>query len=146
MVDIIDLKNPNAVLLPDVSEFLDKAFKSVSYSTPKDKMSRAIGVDGTAIFLAREEGKWSGMAWVEGESWRDDNTALVLHFYSCGTRSTKEALIKAVVDFARESGAEKLLAWDMNRKPGAFARTFRSAGTVKETMRAYEFDLNNARV
>lgn len=38
-----------------------------------------------------------------------------------------------------------LLAWDMNRKARAFQRIFKSAGPSKEVIRAYEFDLSQAK-
>lgn len=146
MIDVIRLRNPNAFLLPEVEELIQTAMKNVPYKTPREKLVESVMEDHLALLMAREGDDWKGMAWVDSGAWKSDGVATVLHFYSTGGKHVREALIKAVVEFAREAGAEKLLAWDMNRKAGAFARIFRSAGPVKEVMRAYEFDLSRARV
>lgn len=146
MVDIIRLRNPNAFQLPELEEFVQTALRNIRYGTPKAKMMESLTEEHIGVLLARQDGEWCGLAWVDNGAWERDGVAAVLHFYSTGGKVVRETLIAAVVEFARSAGADKLLAWDMNQKPGAFGRIFRSAGPVKEVMRAYEFDLSKARV
>lgn len=145
-IEVLRLRNPAALEIPELVELFDAAFANVTNRTAKKIMKESVADEDTGIFLARIGTEWKGMAWVRNSTRADDKSALVLHFFCRKAgRGVREALVKAVVDFAKEGGMTTLTAWDMNRKARAFQRIFKSAGPSKEIIRAYEFDLSQAK-
>ena len=145
MVEILRVRNPAALLVPEIEKLVDDAFLNVGCKAAKNFLPESIPEDRVGLFLARVEGEWKGLAWVRNSEREDDKSAVVLHFFCRRAgRGVREALVKSVVDFAKAGGMETLMAWDINRKPRAFQRIFKSAGPSKEVVRAYEFDLKGA--
>lgn len=145
MVDIIRVRNPAAFLIPEIELLIDDAFANVTCDAARNALPESIREDHVALYLARIDDEWKGLAWVRLSTRDDDKSATVLHFYCRKAgRGVREALVKAVVDFAKAGGMETLMAWDINKKPRAFQKLFRSAGPSKEVVRAYEFDLKGA--
>lgn len=150
MIDIIRVRNPAAFLIPEIQQLVEDALATIPSRQAKvarNILPETVSEDETGLYLARIDGEWKGLAWVRNSDREDDKSALVLHFYCRKAgRGVREALVEAVVNHAREGGMETLTAWDLNRRPRAFQRIFRSAGPSKEVIRAYEFDLKGARV
>lgn len=145
MTDIIPIKNPLAAQLPDLKALFADAFETVRVEAALPRFLESIGQPDHEILALRHNGEWKGLAWLQHPAGEDGGTTTVLHFYSKGGVKCREALIKGVVEAAKTFGSTKLVAWDMHKKPKGFARIFRSAGPVKEVIRAYEFDLSEAR-
>lgn len=145
MIETIRVRNPLAFEIPEIQQLIDDAFANVTNKAVKRLAPDSVTEDNVGFFLAKIDGVWKGMAWVQNSTIDDDRTALVVHlFCRRAGRGVREALVKAVVDFAKEGGMETLMAWDINRKARAFQRIFKSAGPSKEVVRAYEFDLRGA--
>jgi hypothetical protein len=146
MIDIIRVRNEKALELDDIATFMDAVFESARDPRAQRRMKEFLPDDRHAIYLARLDNEWKGFAWVAQPEDDEDDIATVLHFYCKGGKFVRDSLVENVVKFAREGGATRLLAWDLNKKPRAFARLFKAAGPVREIIRAYEFDLKEARV
>lgn len=145
MIETMRVRNPAALVIPEIEQLVNDAFANVGYKAAKNHLPESIPEDHVGFFLARADGEWKGLAWVRNSQRDDDKSALVLHFFCRRAgRGVREALVKAVVDFAKEGGMDTLVAWDINRKARAFQRIFKSAGPSKEVVRAYEFDLKGA--
>lgn len=144
-ITILRMRNPAALAIPEIEQLIEDAFANVACRAAKNALPESLEEERTALFLARIGPTWKGLAWVRNSGREDDKSALVLHFFCRRAgRGVREALVKAVVDFAKEGGMDTLMAWDINRKARAFQRIFKSAGPSKEVVRAYEFDLRGA--
>jgi hypothetical protein len=145
MIETIHLRNPAALNLPDIEAFVNQAFSGVANPIILPRFLESVGVQNNDILLVRSNGKWKGLVWMEHHFDPDYPQTVVLHFYCRGGSLVREALVEGVVTGAKVVGSRTLFAWDMNRKGQAFQRLFRSAGPSKEVIRAYEFDLSEAR-
>lgn len=146
-IELLYIKNPNAIDLDEIKPFIERAFTGVKLTpNPISRLAEAIPLPHTTLILMREDGEYKGLAWLAHPQREDDVSTTVLHFYCERVgQIARERLIKAVVQSAKENGASKLFAWDLHRKPRAFAKIFKSAGPVEEVIRAYEFNLDEAR-
>ena len=93
------------------------------------------------LFLTREGTEFTGLALLENCPSALSPGCLVLHFYNAGSAAARKLLIQAVIDFARSGGYDKIRGCDINHKPEAFARLFRSAGPAVELGQFFEFQL-----
>jgi len=145
LIEILRMRNPAALSIPEIEKLVDDAFGNVTNRAARNHLPESIQDANVGVFLARLGSEWKGLAWVRNSTREDDPSAVVLHFFCRKAgRGVREALVGAVVDFAKGGGMETLMAWDMNRKARAFQRIFKSAGPSKEVVRAYEFDLSQA--
>lgn len=105
MINVVRARNPVALQLPEIEQLVDDAFANVTQRCAKNAFRESLGDDDTGIFLARIDDEWKGLAWVRNSTRDDDKSAVVLHFFCRKAgRGVREALIQAVVDFAKAGG------------------------------------------
>lgn len=137
-MEVFQLKNPRALMLPNVQEIIKTAFESISFAAPH-------GFDSTAndvlkyvidanffLILGTENGQFNTMAmgFYPGDMIFPYPT--ITMFYSRGSKALLQATGRKLVDILGSAGYTT--AWAVNatgHKNAAWARLFRLPGTTE---------------
>lgn len=146
-IDVLRVRNANALRLPAVNRLLQRAFAAdsmiVDVAAAIDELDFWVTRDHAGIFIAREAGSWVGMAFAQwGESAFAPHMTVV-HVYNEGSWDVRRALNRALVAYARLGGYDKVLTLDAHGKPRAFAKVFREGGPPRAVGTAYYFTLGS---
>lgn len=146
MVEVIHLRNPNALSSPDFRAFLKRSVKRGSLL---DEAALIQGLlarlpdPGFAALVGVEKGVFQALSLISlpANSWQPQ--PYVQHFYNGGSAALRDALVKATVDFVVQAGYTTFIAVNLvDRGFDAWAKTFRKAGETKVIGQLVEFKVD----
>lgn len=142
-VKVLRVMNPRALAVPPLSDLLDQALEGVQISGEgaRDEIIRRVGSPGFGVFVGRQGGAFKALAIATWSSSALAPVCSVYQFYNKGRKALREALVAALVAFAREGGYDRVLTIDTNRKGRAFSKVFSTGGQVTEVGQAYLIDI-----
>lgn len=149
VIDVVRLRNPNALNLPPISDLFRAAFCAnprvpVDYNTALPDFRNMVSEDRFGVFLGFENGP-KALGVVELPHSRIFPFPTVLTMYSSGTRELTKTLISSGVDFIRSHGYTK--AWAVNASQHTDPVWLRAFGSTPGTPigSLVEFDLADPR-
>lgn len=143
---LLQVTTDRAFLIPQLQHFMLKALATSKLINDAEaallEITDFIHTGLLGVFLTVDDkGEFAGMALAETNISALSPGCIVLHFYNCGEAESRNLLIRAVIDFAKDAGMTKIRGFDANNRPAAFARLFKAAGQAKSFGHGYEFDL-----
>lgn len=146
-VKVLRVQNPQAFELPYLSDLLNAALDSsrLAGEGAREEVLSRVTDPRFGLFVGRQGDEYKALAIAMYSPSALAPGCSVYQFYNKGRRPLREALIRAVVEFAREGGYDRLITADTNKRPRSFPRMFASAGKVNEVGRTYAIDTTEGR-
>lgn len=144
MIEGFHVRNAAAYVLPDIRDFVLRAFGSGSLVAPEDavvELATNADDDRLQVMMWREDGEWRGMAVVILPVSRLMPNASVLQFYNAGSAQLRRAMVSKIVTVVRDAGYDSIEALNLNGKDQAFQRLWRSAGPVTKVGSFFMIDV-----
>lgn len=144
MIEGFHVRNAAAYVLPDIREFVLRAFDSGSLVGPEDavvELATNAENQHLQVMMWREDGEWRGLAVVILPVSRLMPHASVLHFYNAGSAALRRAMVDKIVTVVREAGYGTIETLHLKGKDAAFERLWRSAGKVTRAGSYFTIDI-----
>lgn len=140
---VLRVMNPRALAVPPLSDLLDQALEGVQVAGggARDEIIRRVGSPGFGVFVGRQGDTFKALAIATWSSSALAPVCSVYQFYNKGRKALREALVAALVAYAREGGYDRVLTIDTNLKGRAFSKVFSTGGQVTEVGQAYLIDI-----
>ena len=142
-IDLIRVRNSEALKLPAIRRILTEAFSTHSFvedvEGALDELEYWVIRPHAGLFLVRENGSWVSMGFAQlGESMFAPHM-IVVHVFNKGSRAALRALNDGLVAFGRAGGYDKALTLDFNKRDRAFRKLFQEGGPATPIGQAYYF-------
>ncbi|TVR78991.1 MAG: hypothetical protein EA405_13660 [Rhodospirillales bacterium] len=145
MIEGFRIANPAAYALPEVHEFVLRAFSKGATVGPRDALMELIANaqnESLVVMMWREGGLFRGMAVVILPVSRLMPAASVLHFYTEGTGRLRSAMANSIVEVVKSAGFDKIETMNLRSgRDAAFERMWRTAGKVSRVGTLFEIDI-----
>lgn len=128
MTQVLRIRNELAFNLPSLDSIMRRALASdpliVNVNEAMDEVRSRLGDERFALFVAQEDGAWTGVLLAGHGRSAFSRGCVVLHVHNEGTRQSLDAMLEALVEYARDGGYDRIIGMDMNAKPRGFKRLF----------------------
>lgn len=128
MIEILRIRNGLAFNLPSLDAMMRRALASdpliVNVNDAMKEIRGQLGDENFALFVAQENGTWAGALLAGYGRSAFNRGCVVLHVHNEGSREALNAMVEALVEYARDGGYDRIIGMDMNAKPRGFKRLF----------------------
>lgn len=142
-VKVLRVLNPQAFALPPLADLLEAALAGVQLAGEgaREEIIRRVGDPRFGVFVGRQGDAYKALAIATWSSSALPPVCSVYQFYNKGRKALREAMVAALVAYAREGGYDRVLTIDTNLKGRAFSKVFSTGGQVTEVGQAYLIDI-----
>lgn len=147
-MEVVQIKNPNALMIPEVGDLLQKAL-TITQRVPPERMEavapdiiRMVADPNSFLFLGEEGGHFRLLILGNLPTSALFPHAIILSFYNEGSRALKVLGTQKVLDLMSSRGYNTAWAVNGTGKPDrAWVRAFQHPGIAKVTPMGTVFEL-----